>query len=78
MQSHDVGSQFPDQGSNPGCSGESAESQPLGHQGTPSPTSLNCSFHVLFYVPLIGNEHLKSILIQTFSFREIWGQHSLL
>ena len=31
----DVGSQFPDQGSNPGCRGESTKSKPLDHQGTP-------------------------------------------
>ena len=30
----DVGSQFPDQGLNPGCSGESTKSYPLDHQGT--------------------------------------------
>lgn len=36
IQWFDVGSQFPDQGLNPGLRGESAESQPLEHQGTPT------------------------------------------
>ena len=35
MQWLDVGSQFPDQGLNLGCSSESGESYPLDHQGTP-------------------------------------------
>ena len=33
-----MGSQFPDQGLNPGCSSQSAESQPLKHQRTPCKT----------------------------------------
>ena len=35
MQQLDMSSQFPDQGLNLGCSGESAESQPLDHWRTP-------------------------------------------
>ena len=35
MQQIDEASQFPDQGQNPGCTDESAESWPQGHQGTP-------------------------------------------
>ena len=35
MQLPDVGSQFPGQGLNLGCSIESVESYPLGHQGNP-------------------------------------------
>ena len=35
MQQHGVGSQFPDQGSNPEHSSESAKLQPLDHRRTP-------------------------------------------
>ena len=36
-----VGSQFPDQGLNPGPNSKSAESQPLGYQGTPLFSKIN-------------------------------------
>ena len=41
-----MGSQFPDQGSNPGHGGESAKSDPLDHQGTPAVLFSSCAFSV--------------------------------
>ena len=38
-----VGSQLPDQGSNPGHNSESPASQPLGHRGTPVAISSDCA-----------------------------------
>ena len=56
----DMGSQFSDQGLNPGHRGESAESQPLDNQGIPSPRER------MFSLLVICNsaEFLKSDLTQ--------------